>query len=451
MPLDPICAVRDEQGIAAVGSRLLERCVFARELGEMRRPRQASPYLLLAFVFLLVLNVAIPKGGIAYGSAPVTFGYLALLGLAPVGLVYLISRSQVSSAAAANFVFGYVPVGALALLKIAYLGSSFALLLYSLVLVVLPAVMLLVYAPILEDLSDRQIGTTLVWCVRFTIVWGLMNFFIFAATRQLIEIPYVTVHPLDVGGIYQKNNRRGILMKLVSTYNNGNLFGVCLVMLFPIYVYFERSRAFIAAACLAVVLTLSRTVWFGLAGLVILMSMLRLVRVGRPSVWIAGGVLAFITVAIMPLMRWDLDRVVEARMGGRMMYWDELVVSFFGNRDIKIAEVLYAGVLQSFGLVGLLCALVAFAFPIGYGLYRLERLTVLQRSALAGVMAYLFMAFSDAAFIYPPTIVIFLFVVCLVYRTPRGAASATDRTVVSPAPHPATGALSLAQAARQIR
>lgn len=429
------------------------KSVFAdvtRNEGLESSPKTRSPLLFPLFVMLIVLNVAMPKGGIAVGEMPLTFGYIALLGLAPLGLLFVLRGGRVSIAPTTNFLFGYVPIAALTLLKLAYFGSSLALLLYTAILVVFPAIMLLIYAPILESLTERQIGVPLVWCIRFAVVWGIANFLIFAFTKGLIEIPYVTVNPLDIGQIYDKNNRRGVLMKLVSTYNNGNLFGVCMVMLFPVYVYYEKSRAFIVAFCLALVLTLSRTVWFGLAGTVMMMAAAKLIRIGRPSVWLVGGVLSLVVLAVMPFMGWTMDRVVEARMGGRMVYWDDLVLTMFGGSDIKIREVLYASLLQSFGIIGTLSALAAFCFPLVYGLARLDTLNALRRSALVGVAAYLFMAFSDAAFIYPPTIVIFLFVTILLYRH-GDFVSATGPAAPPEAIRLPTGPMSLSQAARRVR
>ena len=416
---------------------------------EVSQSPPSSPLTYTLFCLIVLFNVGIPKAGVAFGETPMTFGYLAFLGFAAFGFIFVIKHSRISFAATANFLFGFVPIGTLAVVKLLYGGSSYGLLLYTLILLIIPAIMLLLYTPVLESLSEKEIAKPLVYCVRFTVAWGIMNFLIFAFTQRLIEIPYVTVHPLDVGEIYQKNNRRGILMKLVGTYNNGNLFGVCMLMLFPIYFYFEKSRLFLAAACMALLLTLSRTVWFGLAGLSALMVMMRLIRIGKPWIWLTGAALAAIGIALLPLMGWTPDRVVEARMGGRMVLWDQLVLTPIGAGDVKVKEVLYASLLQSFGIVGTLSAVIAFAFPVVYGLARLSELSALRRSALCGIMTYLFVSFSDAAFIYPPTIVIFMFVVTMLYR--HGYANESD---VPPPPaaqqrQPAPGStISLAQASK---
>ncbi|MDE8653182.1 O-antigen ligase family protein [Novosphingobium album (ex Liu et al. 2023)] len=412
--------------------------------------RLYSPSLYPFFILLIVLNVAIPKAGIAFGGTPLTFGYLALLGLTPLGLIFIVQQSRISSVAAANFLYGYVPISAFALFKLMYLGSNLVLVAFIGILLVFPAIMLLIYAPIVDCLTDRQIGTTLKWSIRFAVAWGLFNFALYAVTKRIIEIPYLTVNPLDLGNIYEKNNARGELMKLVSTYNNGNLFGVCLVMLFPVYAYFEKSRSFLGACCLAIVCTLSRTVWFGFLGLVLIMTLLGLIRAGRPAFWLVGAGLLIVGSALVPLMGWTPMKVVQPTIGGRIVYWQELVLSPFGTPEVRVREVLYAGLLQSFGIVGTCVALIAFLFPVVYAIAKIPSLNPLRRSAFAGIAAYLLMAFSDAAFIYPPTIVIFLFMVTLLYRADARPASpilpvTSQTSVLEP-----SRALSLAQAARRI-
>lgn len=404
-----------------------------QKIGAAQTSVQAAPLPLfyIFFVLLLVFNVALPKGGIAVGNTPITFGYLLIAATAPVGLLGVLLSRLASPPAMLNFILGYIPIASLAILKIMYGGSTSALMIYAVVLVAMPAVMFIVFAPYMELLTEEQIGRPIVWCIRFAVLWGLMNFLIFAFTRTLVEVQYLTVNPLDAGEIYSKNNRRGILMKLVSTYNNGNLYGVCMGMMAPIYFYFEKSRVFIGAFCLAMLLTLSRTVWFGMIFIGALMAMLGLLRAERPVIWYIAIALALMGLALLPLMGWTADRVVETDLGGRMMYWDELELSAFGSDTVRISEVLYAGLLQSFGILGAILALFAFAFPIIFGIANIHQLSRLRRSAMIGLCSYLMMAAFDAAFIFPPTIAIYMFVATLVYR--RGYAGPRTHAPRAPA------------------
>ena len=407
-----------------------------------------APVVYPFFVIALIFLVALPKGGIAVGGLPVTFGYLLLGVFAPLAVLAAIRRGGPPPAALANFFFGFVPIATLAMFKLLTTGSQTSSLIYAVILLLLPALFLLVYSPILEMLSERQIGTPLKWAMRFVVVWGLMNFLLFAFTRNLIEIPYLTVNPLNVGEVYSKNNSRGLLMKLVSTYNNGNVFGICMVMLLPVYWYFEKSRLWLGLFVLATALSLSRTVWVGLVLAMVGMIWSGQLKLSRPIVWVSLAGLVLVVIALLPLMGWTTERVVDTEMGGRMLQWDQIELSFLGEQKVRISEVLYAGLLQSFGVLGALLALIAFAFPLIYGVANQNLLSPLRRGAVVSVACYLLMATSDAAFIYPPTIAILLAVSVLVYRRGHHDSYAGGKPFV---PTGKIGVLTLAEAAERSR
>lgn len=403
------------------------------------------PVFVLALIFLL----ALPKGGVAIAGLPVTFGYIMLGALAPFSLLSALRHGGPAPAAIANFLFGFVPISALAMLKLLSSGSSYGLAIYAVTLVILPVLLLLIHAPLLERLSETQIGEPVKWCLRFVVLWGLLNFVLFAVSKRLIEIPYLTVNPLDLGDIYAKNNRRGVLMKLVSTYNNGNIYGICMVMLLPIYWHFERSRTWLCLFIVAVILSLSRTVWAGLIVVLFGMTLSGQLRISRPMVWFSLGSALLMVVALLPLMGWTSERVVDVKLGGRMAQWDDVVLSAFGQPEVRISEVLYAGLLQSFGIIGTLLAVGALAFPVIYGVLHWQHFTPLRRAAVVGVGSYLLMAASDAAFIYPPTIAILLALCALVYR--RGNRASAGVAETQPAMQMPFGPISLAQAAARVR
>lgn len=414
-------------------------------------PKSANtaPSFYPAFVLAMIFLLALPKGGIAVGGLPVTFGYVLLGALAPFSVLSALRNGGPAPAAIANFLFGYVPISALAMLKLLSNGSSYGLAIYAVTLVILPALMLLIHAPVLERLSERQIGEPVKWCLRFVVFWGLLNFVLFAVSKRFIEIPYLTINPLDLGDIYSKNNRRGILMKLVSTYNNGNIYGVCMVMLLPVYWYFERSRTWLCLFVLAIILSLSRTVWAGLIVVTFGMILSGQLRISRPAVWFSFGSALLMVVALLPLMGWTSDRVVDTNLGGRMAQWNDVVLSAFGQAEVRISEVLYAGLLQSFGIIGTLLALGALAFPVVYAMMNWQLFTPLRRAAVVGVGSYLLMAASDAAFIYPPTIAILLALCALAYRRgDRSASGTASRHIAGPRP---LGPITLAEAAARLR
>jgi len=392
--------------------------------------------VLAGFALLMVWNVALPKGGVDYQGIPITFGYLALGAATVPSILGLLRRPDVSVFPLVHLICFYVPLGMMALYKaLASDASTSNLVVDMAIFLAMPTIFLLLFAPFIEDISENQIGIVLKWCIRFVVIWGLMNFILYIITKQLLEIPYITVNAGDLGRIYNKNNRRGALMKLVSSYNNGNIFGVCMVMLAPVYVYFEKSRLWIVAFCAAIILTLSRTAWFGLACVFVILTMIGQVRLSRGYVWaaLAAGVAGILL--ILPLIGWTSDKLVDRKLGGRLHQLTDLEISWFGAPTVKIQEIVYAGLLQSFGVLGFLVALLALSFAVIYGLATFHRISPFRRAALAGCLCYLFAAMSDGAFIFPPVIAIYLFLNILVYR--RGCRWAAQPAIASsPKPIP---------------
>ena len=80
-------------------------------------------------------------------------------------------------------------------------------------------------------------------CVFLAAAWGIFLFFFRPLTGHFIEIPYITVNASDYGELENtKNIARGTLFKLISTYNNGNLYGVATLLLLPLYLQLEPRR-----------------------------------------------------------------------------------------------------------------------------------------------------------------------------------------------------------------
>lgn len=368
------------------------------------------------YVLLIITNIASPKAGIEVFGFPLTFGYMLLAAVAPIGVVGLFRRATLSPAAIGNFV-AYLAVGFIGIYKTILFGTAWSTVVLNLAqFIVLPAIMLIALSAHLEYLTEKQIGTVLRWSIRFVILWGLMNFVMFILFKHIIEIRYITINAGELSSVLNKNNRRGALMKLISTYNNGNVFGACMIVLAPVYIHFEKSRAWVAAFLISVVLSLSRSTWFGLIMVGVFMVASGQVRLSRLSFWIAALAAFALAIVMMVTLGWSGGSLLDTNLGGRTEQWTNLTLSPFGENTFRIAEILYAGLLRSFGVIGFLIALVALLYPIGYALGRVGQLSNLRRAAAVGCAGYLLVSFFDAAFIYPPTFVVYLFVSTLVYR-----------------------------------
>ena len=121
-------------------------------------------------------------------------------------------------------------------------------------------------------------------------LWGIFNFFWHPFTGHFVEVPYLTVNAAITASLeYTKHIARGRYLKLISTYNNGNLYGVCTLMLLPLYNHFEKKRWRRWVLKIALLLTLSRGVWVGIVLEQLLSVIVVLSRAGQQFSAVASG------------------------------------------------------------------------------------------------------------------------------------------------------------------
>ncbi len=397
--------------------------------------RKIGGPILWGFVILLTFNVVLPKSGISFGGIDLPTGYALLALFAPLGLIGLIRRPILSHAALFNFLFGYLPIGLFAVLKAALFGASSASsIIYGAILLGFPFMIMICIGPYLERMSEEQIGSIFNACMRAVVAWGIFNFLLYLMIGHIIEIRYITKNAADDASIFLKNNRRGMFMKLVSTYNNGNVYGTCMLMLGPIYIYFEKSRLWIAAFIVSIALTLSRTAWFGMIVMGGAMIAIRQVDIRKFHVWMAAIIGLGVVLTLILALGWGGSDVADTDLGGRAYQWAGLEWSVFGGHEVRISEILYAGLLQSFGVFGFLLAIASLAYPILFVAMHRQHISMLRKAAAAGCFCYMVIAWIDAAFIYPPVMIFYFFLTAMVYR--RGYRAGPDATPLRPSSTP---------------
>ena len=388
----------------------------------------ASGLIWPLFLLVAIFNVALPKGGIMVYGLPVTWGYMLIALVGALAGISVIRRRDLQIAPIVQTFGLFLPLAVIVYYKaVQYNLSAAGWIPFAVIFGLFPVLILTAIGPQLERIRTADIARAIRPMIRFAVAWGLMNFVLFLLTREIIEIPYVTVNIGDVGEILSKNNlRSGGLMKLVSTYNNGNVFGACMVMLMPLYLYFEHRKIWRALFIVALILTLSRTAWFSMSAAFIMMALAGQIRLNRTGVWVSVAAAVCVLLVLLPLMGWSSANLIDDRLGGRLVYLQDLKISFFGAERIVIPEVVYFGLLQSFGLFGFVLSLCALGFGAAFGIGHWQQLGRLRQAAVVGVLSYLAVCAMDGAMLYPPVFPIFLFLNALIYR--RGYVPAADRS-----------------------
>lgn len=392
--------------------------------------------ILVLVAFLLVF----PKGGIRAGEVPLTWGYAALgvISLSFPLALWRGSAYQVSTlrllTAGLLLPFQLVLLGGL--LVNGYDHPGFAVSLFATFFLVPLAQVLLLGIHL-----DRIDPTFLLRLVRqgilFVAVYGIFLFAYKLTTGTFLEIPLLTVNAGDLGTLETtKNIDRGGIFKLISTYNNGNIYGISLLMLLPLYALMERSWVRTGLVKFSLLLTLSRTVWVGLLFYEIVQRLL-VKRISFRSlaifaVWV-GALVAGVLYAL-DFMGMEVGFLFDRRLGGRVGQLHVLETATFLPRGSfnGILEIVYLSILDTFGVLGLVTFLVAMTGPLL--LWAAGAIpggaTTYKRAVVAGLLIYLFVATSDGAILFIPVMAIYWFLVSLLLSpdpTPSPASAASAR------------------------
>jgi hypothetical protein len=387
--------------------------------------------------FLLFYMIAFPKGGIKVSGIPLTIGYtftplLALLAMARArGLAIPIDRLLALMPCLALALWSAIVVHMNGAESLGSVISYFFTVLY------LPMFGLIAFSPLILDDHRHLIERTLVWAMRFIVVYGLFLFVFRQVTGHWIEIPYVTVNVADVGQLDDKYIRRGLFFKLISTYNNGNIFGLCVLIMAPLYCLLEERRILRGALYLALFLTLSRTAWIGMALLFTVRSLSRGVRPATILYLLVSSAVALLILSFtVTAMGRDMSFLWDRNLGGRIAQLDIL-------SDIRIIpdqiftslpEIAYLGMIKFFGIPGLIFFVAYLAGPpIILCLEGVRPMSPAPAAAcMQGLVIYMIMACADAAFGLIPVMMVFWMIAGMGFWYAHGQAK-LERRAYAPA------------------
>ena len=397
-------------------------------------------------LFLVTFLLMFPKGGIKVAGVPLTWGYLGMAPLFVVLSVLLFLGEGRSIRASRLLVLGallpfqLVAYSGLLVNGVTSMGMGFAIS-FVVTFYFIPLMMVAVLGIYLDRIDLSFFFRLFRFAILFVSAYGIFLFFYKLLTGSFLEIPYLTVNAGDVGSLEGKYINRGGIFKLISTYNNGNIYGISIAMLLPLYCWLEKSTAKKTVVMLSLVLTLSRTVWVGL----LFAELLRHLYVKRVSVRtvavLVPSMLLLVAGVLYTVQLIGLDPgsfLFDRGLGGRRGQWLNLDETTLlpGVAFDAIAEMVYLSVLHKFGLVGLATFLVGMVTPLV--LFRAgavpQHSTPYKRSIAVGLTTWLFMALGDGAILYIPVGVIYWFLVSLLLSDNASAAGAEEHAMAESAP-----------------
>jgi hypothetical protein len=166
------------------------------------------------------------------------------------------------------------------------------------------------------------------------------------------------------------------------------------------------------AFVMAMLFTLSRTVWLGLILGIIFIAYSRGLKLSRIIVLFV--ILIFLGVAlyfVLLLSGLGSNFLLDIKLGGRITYFDTLWTSGIipYQQAADLYEIVYIGIIRNYGYIGLMLFLLFTTSPIFA--MRTIGVRLNQQTAAAvclqGIYIYLVLAMSDGAFNYIPVMQIF--------------------------------------------
>lgn len=393
------------------------------EAGPAPEGRPPTRWERAAIAYYILFLLVFPKGGIKLAGVPITWGYLGL-GPAMLWFVGRMHRGTPLSIARTRLVTlallaPFQLIGWLAFLVNGVEGTGFAIS-FLVTFFVVPPTFVLIFGAVLDRIELDELMRWLRWGVLFVAAYGIFLFFYKLGTGHFIEIPFLTVNLGDVGDLEGKYIDRGGIFKLISTYNNGNIYGVSMLILLPLYCWLEPRWTRRGVVRLSLLLTLSRTVWAGLLAFELLwrlfverVSLRTLAVLSTSLLAMAAGV----WVALDLMGRDPAAFLLDRTLGGRLNQLQGLGELPLLPREAfsGILEMVYLSVLQVFGLFGLAAFVLALSGPLLlYAAGALPWAATRYKRALAlGLGLYLVVAMSDGALLFIPVMAFYWLVASL--------------------------------------
>lgn len=368
---------------------------------------------------LIIFNLFFPKGGIKINDIPITIGMVFLISV----LIYQFIKNTINgkiiyvSKKRCFILISWMPFQIIVILSIFFNGIDNIGVLCSMIFnfIFLPYFFIWASGEAFEKLNKRFLFKWFRYGVIFISIFGIINFFYKYITGNFIEIPFFTVNADDIGMIEEKHINRGGIFKLISTYQNGNIYGVCVLMILPLFCYLEKNTVLQWIVKISILLTLSRTAWVGL----ILYEFMRVIFISFSIKRIKKLIIIYglIVGAILYLLNFinaDIIFLLDENLGGRADKINSIIWNFLPDKPLNsIQEVVYMGIIDNFGMIGLITFIIAILSPIViYFRYKLFN-DIIKKYIICGYIIYLIVAMSDGAILLIPVMIFYWFIILL--------------------------------------
>ncbi len=219
------------------------------------------------FPFVLFFIFAFPKAGFYFHGLPICFSMILIVITA--GYFFLSNFFQKKLLRPIFPMMVALVCFAFLILALSYLSHYSVWKDYCVILVaavVFPVSGLLIGGHIGREGISASVSHALLIALWVVVLFGLASFIATNVFGIVIGVPFLTETGGDLFGFIGKDNLRIFVVKACSTYNNGNLLGMGLLIWAPLVYYGLQRRAVVLRVATQILLcfTFSRTIWTGL-------------------------------------------------------------------------------------------------------------------------------------------------------------------------------------------
>lgn len=411
---------------------------------------QSIGYILL--LITVFVNVTFPKAGVKLGGIPLTVGNVFLLLTIVFWVIYVVRSKGFYFNKAEVFVICSIVYWAVRFLLVFVWGEiPFGELVGFVVPTVIYPFMFIVFNKYVTEQSQiDKIIKLLFWGSVIVCIFGFLQA-IFGIER--FSIPGLTVNLSDYLGsenwYAEKYNgvQEGVdYAKTVSTYQNGNLLGVNIILFGPMICESIENKfkrlAYLLVFAMFCVLTGSKTCWVGILLYLIIKGapLLNKKIAKRDSAILAGfialalPIAAIIFLSMFPQIAerfkdsFTLKNIDDLSgrsdsMNGLIDYFkyctEWIIIGPYGLTQYwgSSYEMTYFCIL----MIGGLCGIFAFVVPVMYvviqKLFRYRKTNRIIKGVVDGVIVYMIIAYVEGALWLPPTAINLWMVLAVGYKS----------------------------------
>ncbi len=414
---------------------------------------QNSPKIDSLIFWAVMVNVLIPKAGFKIGGIPITLGNI-LLFLLLIRTCIKPFRIKIKDK---NFMFLFLLFPLYCFLRILIpsiagtleVSSAFSLMAAS---SVYPLIFPVIITKIRDDNQLETLTKVITACLFITMIYDILQAIFGIAA---VQIPGITVNYSDYANApghwwLLKYNGGSDNSKIFSTYQNGNLYGVNMLMFYPLFsLYFRKNKGIFICALMVVLfsiivfLTGSRTVWIGA---LVYSCLLAFESIRYSKIKLKGLMITIIFLSFFAFSVGYFMSLFSTRMG-RLFYslnWSVLLAGggrtegvirsfqwLFDNGNILhflfgsygtggyagAYEMTYFAIFFGYGIIGL----ILWLLPIVLVSLRIRQKCIKSKDILLGglykgIFIYMACAFIDGGWWLPPTVINLWTLIALAYK-----------------------------------